>query len=372
LEKPPRESATTNADGPSRLRDHDLSLPPVGSFDCVNRTAVPAMIALYPAPEQAQSIADDFSGDVDDPSDLHVTMAYLGTDLHTPEAQHRMFLAVQQAAAMSPALQGVVSGYGRFAGEQEDVLWAAVDVHGLDTLRATVADAVQRCGLEADTTHGWTPHMTLATYDVSHPGKRPRRLAGSPLTFDRLSLVIGGERVDVKLGGDPAAPEVQLVKRAPISEPTPAAELSFMRKEASRRFTLAPWYVPDTLDAHGEWATPDDVQQALWGYVDSGDRDVRLQHDRTVSAGRWVEAVTWPYEVELPMQQASGTVTKETYPPGTVFLGVVWEPWSWELVQKGMVTGLSIGGKAARVSTPMTKEVGAVIGSDVQVEQADV
>jgi Putative phage serine protease XkdF len=124
----------------------------------------------------------------------------------------------------------------------------------------------------------------------------------------------------------------------------------YLKKDAPKRFTLAPWYIPDSVDAHGEWADTPTVQQALWGYVRNGDRQVRLQHDVSVVAGEWVEAVTWPVEVTLPMHHADGRTTVEHFPKGTVFLGVVWEPWAWELVQKGKLTGLSIGGKAVRVN----------------------
>jgi hypothetical protein len=30
-------------------------------------------------------------------------------------------------------------------------------------------------------------------------------------------------------------------------------------------------------------------------------------------------------------------------------MGVQWEPWAWELVKKGKLTGYSIGGKAERM-----------------------
>jgi predicted ABC-type ATPase len=38
-----------------------------------------------------------------------------------------------------------------------------------------------------------------------------------------------------------------------------------------------------------------------------------------------------------------------TYPAGTVFLGVVWDPWAWQLVLDGKLRGFSIGGKAERI-----------------------
>lgn len=125
---------------------------------------------------------------------------------------------------------------------------------------------------------------------------------------------------------------------------------SYLKKEDMRRFTLAPWYVPGTEDAHGEWTDADTLQQALWGYVRAGDRTIKLQHNTEVDAGEWVEAVTWPQPVDLQMVTADGEIRMESFPANTVFLGVVWEPWAWELVQSGQITGYSIGGKAVKVT----------------------
>lgn len=116
-----------------------------------------------------------------------------------------------------------------------------------------------------------------------------------------------------------------------------------------QRFTLGPMYVPDRLDAHGEWTDPNELQAAVWKYVDSGDRRIRLQHDREIVAGRWVEVMAWPYPVEVPLMMKDAGSRPVQFPANTVFLGVQWEPWAWELVKKGLVRGYSIGGKAKRL-----------------------
>ena len=123
-----------------------------------------------------------------------------------------------------------------------------------------------------------------------------------------------------------------------------------MKKEAEeKRFTLGPWYVPNSLDAHSEWTDPEELQKALWDYVKSGNRQIRLQHVPETVAGHWVEAMTMPFETDVPMMNlAEGTVEKKKFPEGTVFLGVQWEPWAWDLVKQGAIRGFSIGGKAAR------------------------
>jgi hypothetical protein len=126
-------------------------------------------------------------------------------------------------------------------------------------------------------------------------------------------------------------------------------DITTVFKAEEKRFTLGPWYIPDTKDAHNEWTDSEELQNALWEYVKKGDRRIRLQHNRDVVAGEWLETMTWPYPVTVPVTKADGSGENVTYPTGTVFMGVQWEPWAWELVKKGKLTGYSIGGKAERM-----------------------
>jgi hypothetical protein len=137
---------------------------------------------------------------------------------------------------------------------------------------------------------------------------------------------------------------------------TIVGEIKSLFKADEKRFTLGPWYIPDRADAHGEWTDPEELQKALWNYVKSGDRRIRLQHNKNVVAGEWVETMTWPYPVTVPITKADGSMGEHTYPTGTVFMGVQWEPWAWEMVKAGKLTGYSIGGKAERILVDLPEE----------------
>lgn len=129
------------------------------------------------------------------------------------------------------------------------------------------------------------------------------------------------------------------------------------KADDEHRFTLGPWYIPNRYDAHGEWTDADELQKSLWDYVRSGDRNIRLQHNRDIVAGEWLEALSFPVPVTIPMNK--GVESKEvTYPAGTVFLGVQWKPWAWDMVKAGKITGFSIGGSAARLEMEMPIEMG--------------
>jgi len=125
------------------------------------------------------------------------------------------------------------------------------------------------------------------------------------------------------------------------------------KAEDAKRYTLGAMYIPDRLDAHNEWTDADELQRAVWDYVKGNDRRIRLQHNRDVVAGEWVEVMAFPYELTVPIKSVDGLEMNHTYPANTVFLGVIWEPWAWEKVQAGEILGYSIGGKAERLYVDM-------------------
>lgn len=142
-----------------------------------------------------------------------------------------------------------------------------------------------------------------------------------------------------------------------VEEPRELAKATFLRKQAEQRFTLGPLYVPDFMDAHGEWTDANELQQAVWGWVRDGDRRIFLQHDTEIVAGEWVEVMTMPQPWTVQMLGPSGEAIGEvTYPPNTVFLGVVWTPEAWELVRRGELRGYSIGGFSDRVFAELPEE----------------
>ena len=125
-----------------------------------------------------------------------------------------------------------------------------------------------------------------------------------------------------------------------------------LAKQAEHRYTLGPVYVPDREDAHGEFTDPDTLQKALWDWVRKDDRRIFIQHSEKV-AGEMVEALTWPFPIEADMEVPNQGVTKQVFPADTPFLGVVWEPWAWELVKAGELRGYSIGGRARRIEADL-------------------
>ena len=123
-------------------------------------------------------------------------------------------------------------------------------------------------------------------------------------------------------------------------------------KADEQRFTLGPVYVPGIEDAHGEFTDDDTLQKALWEWMRSGDRTVYLQHSDK-AAGEMVEMLTWPMPIETALAVPGEGVTKYSFPANTPFMGVVWEPWAWDMVKAGELRGYSIGGKAQRMEADL-------------------
>lgn len=145
---------------------------------------------------------------------------------------------------------------------------------------------------------------------------------------------------------------------------------SVSKAEGEKRYTLGAMYIPDQIDAHGEWTDADELQKAVWDYVRTDDRRIRLQHNRDVVAGEWVEVMAFPYPLTVPVQTPDGLSMSHTYPANTVFLGVIWEPWAWELVKAGKILGYSIGGRAERLYVDIEEDMqkGDPTVSDVHVD----
>ncbi len=315
-----------------------------------------AMVALYPSPAVARALALD-GGEL--PEDLHVTLAYLGSDAVVRLDRERIEAALAALAVASGPLAGVVGGLGRFnggfpAGQEAWPLVALMDLPTLPSFRQRLVGALAATGVDVVSNHGFTPHMTLAyvesedeeaAADILAEGIEP-----TPLRFGSIVLAWGDDHTVFRLEGAPPPP-------SPVMKATAGPVI---KADEARRYTLMPLYPasPDAptaahLDAHGDFATADDVQAAVWDYVRKGDRTIRDQHRDGTAIGECVELMCWPHEVTVPMTKTDGTTVEKTFGAGTAFMGVVWNDTGWEDVKKGRKTGLSLGGVATRMAVEM-------------------
>lgn len=292
-------------------------------------------------------------------TDLHVTVAFLGDmDDLTVEQTRILTGVVAEVASSTPAPFGVIDGWGTFENEDATVWWAKPEFTGLAEFHDRLVEALAAAGIEVQGkgADAWHPHVTLAYLE---PGEEPPAVAvtrSEPILMQSITVAVGGTRFDVEFAENWEAYH-QFAEGEYDSNPDawrarPYVPLVKSVVTAPKRFTLGPWYLPDTEDAHGDWTDPDTLQAALWEYVRSGYRTIHLQHSPDIPAGEWVEAMTLPWAMEVPVIDVNGEVAAHVYPAGTVLLGVVWEPWAWELVLTGKITGYSIGGSSLMRDEP--------------------
>ncbi len=134
--------------------------------------------------------------------DLHVTLAFLGhTDtLGDPGPLRR---AVAAFAGEAPPMAATVTGVGRLTavdtGEPHPVV-ALIDCPGLESFRQGLLVRLREAGFEADGTHGFLPHATLAYIDPAAPTP-VETLPPLKLRFVDITLAVGPNRYTWRLAG---------------------------------------------------------------------------------------------------------------------------------------------------------------------------
>lgn len=146
-------------------------------------------------------------------SSLHITVAYLGKGL-SKDTQDRVRAVVRQLAEVSPKLDVLLGGVGRFSAsatsEGKDVFYVSVDSPELTKFRQLLVDKLAEEGIAPDTTHGFVPHVTLAYIDPS--AKLPvKRFSPVRTVFTKIAVVAGEERTECRF----ARPKARLKKALP-------------------------------------------------------------------------------------------------------------------------------------------------------------
>lgn len=293
----------------------------------------------------------DFEGGVPDP---HITLYSLGNEADLSLNDKRALIGVvNEVAKRHTQLHGVIGGTGYFADSRA---WYTVpSVPGLAELRDDLAASLRDAGLPVnDTYDSFTPHVTLAYVDEEPDVD----VAPFDLFVTQISAVAGGYRFDARL----QEPEDAEFWHSAVPDGQTTPYVPIVKAMEEKRFTLAPMYIPGQLDAHGDWATDDDLQKALWDF-NRGERMIALQHCPEVGPmGEAVEMMVVPWAMDVPMYKADGTSYVQHFPANTPWLGVVWTEDAWPLVKKGLVRGYSIGGKANLLDVALPEAVEVLKG----------
>lgn len=233
------------------------------------------MVALPCPPDVAEQLAQD--GGLD-PSDLHVTLGYMGdlADDETAEpddsAIEELLEALQPIVDQHLPLTGSIGGIGLFPpGPDGTPVYAPVDAPGINELHHAVTSTLAAHSLPASTDHSFTPHMTLRYHKppaasassamadaagaapVADPDDDPstepdndpddvpvQPLPARPVTFTHLQVKIGHKdhrihpRKHTKKKEPSAMPEKMSVLLAALAASTNKAPIRLYFKEGER------------------------------------------------------------------------------------------------------------------------------------------
>jgi len=171
---------------------------PIIEYKAGGANAMPdgVMVALY-APEE---VARQGLPDGTPPTDMHVTLAYLGKVGEVPDPGPLHDVVAALAADTAP-IDATISGIGRFSGDTPDgdPVYLSVDAPDLAAFRQKLVDALDAAGVPARTDHGFTPHMTVA-YIPPKSDTPIRRQDPTSTQFGLLSMAYGPDVWDYPMG----------------------------------------------------------------------------------------------------------------------------------------------------------------------------
>jgi len=160
-------------------------------------------------------------------------------------------------------------------------------------------------------------------------------------------------------------------------------QAAFIQKSDAQRYTLGVVYEPDTIDAHGEFADAPTIEKACWDFMKLLQGQTTITKTALQLLDMVVKAAQKGGSFTLDVTELMATIEKsggiglgymhslwsdgigdivenyiapvdmvingEPIKKGTWLMGVVWSPEYYEKIQKGEITGYSLGGVAFKV-----------------------
>lgn len=264
------------------------------------------------------------------PEELHVTLAYLGgLNELSPDQINRLQQAVLGFSFLAFPLQGRISGVGRFyateTSDQQDVVYASVDLPALPEWREHLIEILEQADLPVRRDHGFTPHMTLGYIE---PGSLWPSLAvaSMPLAFTNIDVAVGEDWKSYPLMGYDGSIKEALAPGQTVA--VPQADGAWM--------IYGVVLTPGIVDGDGDVFTTDVIAKAAHAFADrskTGEMHAGQNSNLTVA-----ESYLAPVDFILE---------GHPIPEGSWVVGIACtDPAVAEKVASGEYRGLSVGGKA--------------------------
>ena len=293
-----------------------------------------------------ENVAKVLSSHMDEDITPHITLAYLDPASEVMSYdKNRTLEIVSGMVNRSEPLKARIGGFAKFQTHDGNrPLVALVDSKPLAEFRTVLARRLNNTQIPFHDDYSFTPHITLSKVDSN--SNIPRLTAELEFDITDIEVVNATESRILNMGN--TSDEIE-----PFVKATTSGEYGISDIDNEKRYTFTVVYKSNVADAHNEYITADELQEALWNHVRAGDRNVYIQHGRVPGvgfekAGEWVELSHWPYDVDVDFQFVDGKIEKRTIPAGSIWMGTIWEPWAWEMIKSGTIRGLSFGGTSRR------------------------
>jgi broad specificity phosphatase PhoE/2'-5' RNA ligase/cation transport regulator ChaB len=158
----------------------------------------------------------------EEPDQMHVTLAYLGklADMDMEELPALEGMLQEFAEAHAP-VEATLGGPARFNAtahsDNLDVCIATVESKDIQEFRECLVDCMAEAGINVVSNFGYTPHVSLA-YIKPGADFPVQRIDPIFITFDRITLCIGGARKEYVLSGSASYEDGDIFVKADDTE----------------------------------------------------------------------------------------------------------------------------------------------------------
>ena len=166
----------------------------------VSKQGPGVMVAFTLDPETADKLKVE---DGEDPSEMHVTLVYLGKEVKDDQIEDLTTMLKGFAATFAP-IDVTLAGPIRFAAsassDDKDVCVASVESQTLHKFREDLLNKVESLGIEVKKNFSYNPHVTLK-YIGKDDHMPVQRIEPIQVTFKEITLYVQGKTTDFPLSG---------------------------------------------------------------------------------------------------------------------------------------------------------------------------
>lgn len=171
------------------------------------------MVALMLPRDTAESLSLSGMEGALPPTELHLTLAYLGKIINQNYGPNALLTALRDFAFYFSPIPGRINGIGRFNAQEgePEAFYASFDSPELPEFRQHLIEFLEERGFHVEANHGFTPHITLGYLKPTEDSPL-QNLEPLPVQFNDITIGWGKRLLSVPMYGQAEiAPAVETV-----------------------------------------------------------------------------------------------------------------------------------------------------------------